>query len=38
MQCPFCNKEVENSRESVLGCVACVQEWVDNSDVDHDIS
>ena len=35
MKCPFCDKQVENEQESVSGCKGCVNDWINNMDVDH---
>ena len=37
MNCPFCNEEVEEEIESVQGCKKCVEDWLDNMHVDHEV-
>lgn len=36
MNCPFCEKEVINSKESVHGCIECIDNWTTNLEIDHD--
>ena len=37
MHCPFCKKKVEIEDESIRGCKACIQQWLDTKEVDHPV-
>jgi hypothetical protein len=35
--CPFCKKKVEDEYESIHGCASCIDDWIENANVDHPI-
>ena len=37
MTCPFCKKEVDNENAALHGCMACIQKWIREQNVDHPV-